>query len=276
MSDENIVVENAVISSPIDDRDYTLDMLMSTSEITLPSSYRTKTTVPVFSQGSTGCCVACSLAACRYIQEELQEGFAKQFSVNYIYGNRLPTDSQNEGMIPRQALKTLLDYGDCHWSDFSGYASTFSSAKTKYNNNKGTYDDLAYPYKINSYYRLYNVEEIKTAVYQLGCAVIAYDMMKSLYSPDSKGYITYNSSDAVLGGHMLTIIGWTDDDHWIALNSWGTDYGINGYCYMPFDFPYSEAWTMVDNNRYQELTLERQMEKVSGIFFGIKKKRYLV
>lgn len=265
----------SVIASPDDDRDYTLNSLVTSSESTLPASYRVSVSPPLFSQGSTGCCVACALASCRYIQESLQEGTASKFSVNYIYGNRLDTDIQDECMIPRQALRTLLNFGDCHWDDFNGY-NVYATAKSKYEANKETFDDLAYPYKINSYYRLYTTDEIKTAVYNLGCAIVVYDVTDYLRSPVD-GYVTYDA-DTIVGQHCMTIVGWTEDDHWIVLNSWGTSYGIDGYCYVPFDYPINESWTMIDELRYKELTFERDYDKVANVYFGIKrsnKKRYL-
>ena len=264
-----------VIDSPYDARDYSLDMLVATaSENTLPSSYRTETTVQVLDQGATSTCVACSLAACRYIQEELQEGSASTFSVNYIYGNRLSSDNQDEGMIPRQALNTILKFGDCHFSDFSSYCY-YEQAKSLYEENKETYDDLAYPYKINSYYRLYSNDEIKTAVYELGCVTISYKTTANFRNPDENGYVDYDSTQETTGNHMVTIVGWTEDDHWIVLNSWGTDYGDNGYCYLSFDYPYNEAWAMVDDNRYKELRFEKDVINATSVCLGIKKNRYL-
>ena len=270
--DENII---GVIPSPYDSRDYSINNLVKITETTLPSSYRITIRPPVFSQGSTGSCVACALASCRYIQEVMQEGESEKFSVKYIYGNRRDADSQDEGMIPRQALKTLVDFGDCHWAALSGY-SDYPSAKLLYEARKEELDDLAYPYKINSYYKLDTVEDIKTAVYNIGCAIVVYRTTNPLRYP-TNGYVTYDA-DSEGGLHCMTIVGWTGDDHWIVLNSWGTDYGIDGYCYIPFDYPIQESWTMVDDLRYEELVLKRNFEKVRGIFLGIRresKKRYV-
>lgn len=262
-----------VISSPYDNRDYILNSLITSSESTLPTSYRVVVSPPLYSQGSTGCCVACALAYCRYIQEVLQEGTSDKFSVNYIYGNRLSSDSQDDGMIPRQALKTLVNFGDCHWNDFKGY-NEYPTAKSKYATNKENFDDLAYPYKINSYYKLNTTEEIKTAVYNLGCAIVVYDVTNYLRSPID-GYVVYDDSN-IVGQHCMTIVGWTEDDHWIVLNSWGSSYGIDGYCYVPFSYPINESWTMVDENRYRELTFDRDFQKVCNVYFGVKKKRFIV
>lgn len=252
---------DAVIDSPFDDRDFTLGSIMDTTGSTLPESYRTPTTVPVLSQGSIGCCVACALASCRYIQEELLEGKASKFSVNYIYGNRLDSDYKGSGMITREALKTVLDYGDCLWDVFPGY-SLYETASEDYSKNKHHYDGSALPYRINSYYRVYTETEIKTAVHELGCVVMSINVNDAFRYPTSDGYVEYDSTQDMGGSHLVTVIGWTADRHWVILNSWGDDYGDNGYCYLSFDYPWKEAWTMTDTNRYQK-------------HMGIKKERWL-
>ena len=31
---------------------------------------------------------------------------------------------------------------------------------------------------------------------------------------------------------------------WLIQNSWGTDYGVGGFCFLPIDrYPLLEAWT---------------------------------
>lgn len=275
MNDEYVVHASGAIESPYDSRDYTLSMVMTASASdAYPEEYQTKTTVPVLNQGDVECCVACALASCRYIQEELQEGSASQFSVNYVYGNRLESDLQTDGMFPRQALNTILKKGVCHWEDFAGY-DVYDTAKTLYKKDATNYDYLAYPFKISSYYHLYNAEDIKAAVYNFGCAIISYFITSGFDHPDENGYVTYDSSDTIRGNHCVTIIGWTSDNHWIVLNSWGEDYGLNGYCYVPFEYPFNEAWAMTDENRYQQLEFMRDVQKTMLSGFGIKKDKYL-
>lgn len=40
------------------------------------------------------------------------------------------------------------------------------------------------------------------------------------------------TSDDLLGGHVVKIIGWGEEDgvkYWLVANSWNTDWGMDGY-----------------------------------------------
>jgi len=43
--------------------------------------------------------------------------------------------------------------------------------------------------------------------------------------------------DQVMGGHGVCTVGFDDDKQcFIVKNSWGPDWGLNGYFYMPYDY----------------------------------------
>ena len=48
------------------------------------------------------------------------------------------------------------------------------------------------------------------------------------------------------GYHAMTIVGWTADNYWIVLNSWGDTWGKGGFGYIPFSYPIVEAWGVID------------------------------
>lgn len=54
------------------------------------------------------------------------------------------------------------------------------------------------------------------------------------------------------GGHAVTITGWSyinNKFHWRLLNSWGNDWGDNGYAWLPEDYPWIEnAYAIVDTS----------------------------
>ena len=61
---------------------------------------------------------------------------------------------------------------------------------------------------------------------------------KSFYLTPTSGVVTMpNPDEARLGGHALLAVGYNDEKkHFIVRNSWGEEFGDQGYCYMPYEF----------------------------------------
>lgn len=57
------------------------------------------------------------------------------------------------------------------------------------------------------------------------------------------GIYEYDDASECLGGHWINIIGWQDDDsiesggYWICKNSFGTEWGENGFCKIAYNDP---------------------------------------
>lgn len=238
--------------SPIDYRDYTLDKLVVNAP-NVPNEYITPIDIlPITDQGQTSTCFANSIALSRYIQEYIQNGTSGRFSITYFYGNRADTDSQDEGMCPRDGFKRLAEYGDCHWVDCDGFYD-YPTSKAIYKRRKEELDMLAKPYRISKYYRLSSKFDIKVALIELGVVSGAFPVFECLYSPSEDGKIIYDPKDTdICGYHAMTIIGYNNYG-WIVANSWGTDYGKNGIINLPYDYPINEAWAMVDEIKEQEI-----------------------
>lgn len=66
------------------------------------------------------------------------------------------------------------------------------------------------------------------------------------FSCDQYGYVKYPNKGEDRGLHCMVIIGWTKDDHWIVLNSWGTNFGKKGVLYIDFREPIQEAIAVSD------------------------------
>lgn len=57
----------------------------------------------------------------------------------------------------------------------------------------------------------------------------------------SSGFVTYPSDEEIASGefgyHAMVIVGYTDDSkHFVVRNSWGKNFGDNGYCYIPYAY----------------------------------------
>ncbi len=52
------------------------------------------------------------------------------------------------------------------------------------------------------------------------------------------------SADGRHGRHALLLVGYDDRRHvFVVRNSWGSDWGDRGYCYMPYDYVLNREWT---------------------------------
>lgn len=236
--------------SPEDTRDYQLnDLIAAAGSTELPLEYINPhvSEITVLDQGSSSTCVACSLAYLKWLCEYDQSNNRELFSPSYIYGNRDINEWRGEGMYPRQALGQLKKFGVCSYNDFPGFYDVNTSINL-YRQKKNDLDPKAHPFRISSYYKVSNIADIKKAIYSLGAVTASFPVYYCLYQPDEKGNINYDASmrGAAVENHEMTIVGWTKDNKWIVLNSWGNAYGDNGKCYLPFNYPFNEVWAVMD------------------------------
>lgn len=235
------------IPSPIDERDYQITDLIPCSG-RLPDTYINPLVneIEILDQGMSNECVACSLSYLRWLTEYSQSNNKKPYSPTYIYANREYGMYLGEGMVVREALSILRANGTCFYDDLPGFY-TYADARKAYTKVKSSVDVKAKPFRVSSYYAVNGVEQIKNAVYKLGGVSANYAVYDCLYYPDKNGRVNYPSGNPyVYGYHEMTIVGWTEDC-WIVLNSWGKYWGKNGLCYIPFEYPITEAWAIVDN-----------------------------
>jgi C1A family cysteine protease len=232
--------------SPEDERDYHIAMMAIPKPKVFPETFSLTYSGEIKDQGQVGSCVGHSLAYCREIQEEAQTKVYKKFSVGFIYGNRGPRDSKDEGMIPRQALKQLQKCGDVLYDQFPLNAE-YPVVSAEIAKNLGLLLKDAYPYRITTYTRCKTVNDIKTALMTLGPVTCGIPVYESFYNIGADGIapIPNAQTEQLYGYHEVTIIGWTKD-HLILLNSWSDKWGDKGKFYLPFNFPIDEAWSITD------------------------------
>lgn len=175
------------------------------------------------------------------------ENMDDDHSSAFIYSNRSPEDYQGEGMYPRQALNTLLNYGMCLHSTFPDLG-TYSILKSKVTNDMKI--EAKY-HKIKGYAQIYTNEEVKFSVMNNGPATICVPIYDSFYDIKSDGILQNPDfkTEQFYGYHQMTIVGWeyiNNDLYWLVLNSWGDKWGVGGYCKMHWRYPIMEKWSIID------------------------------
>jgi hypothetical protein len=219
------------LPSPLDERDFPIDQLYALrgieKETAPPAEYICPGELPPISdQGSTPQCVAHGSSGMKGYEDRIDQG-------QFFPWNRPLFFTQigggPNGAFVRNAFDRMLKYG---------YPVL-------------AIDDAA-NHKIANYYAvLITQAEMQAALMAFGPLVIGMDWDGAFDSPPSSGVLR-KPSGYVRGGHCLLFVGWRvigGVTCWILRNSWGTGWGVNGECYLPFAYltaVVGEAWKAVD------------------------------
>lgn len=239
------------IDTPIDERDYSICMAFDDSEeIEIPKNYRTSFQPPYANQGSTGNCVAQTIANIMEVIYHKYTGKHKDFSVGFVYGNRYDGD-KTSGMTGYQACGTLIKDGDIFSETFDdpGEVPGIIKKVTKFKEeNPDWKKDSFIPL---FYIRTKNTKDVKKFI-------MKYDIPVMAVVKVSKFWISFGDD----GYHAMPIYGW-DDDTAIMQNSWGEDHRANT---VELDFDdIKEFWLIVPYSIKEFPDLDKARWSYSGI-----------
>jgi hypothetical protein len=179
-------------------------------------------TIPIKDQGQTSTCVGQSSAGMKEIQEKIETNNLIPFDGPALYQECKKVDGipGQEGTYVRVAMKILQEQG------FQGY-------------------------KIKSYTRISNLQEMKTALVSSGPFVGGFPVYDSFYTPERGTIDLPKETETQHGGHAILITGYDDNQNIFKFkNSWGPGWGIKGYGFLTYQFVEKfaqDAWTAVDD-----------------------------
>jgi hypothetical protein len=98
-------------------------------------------------------------------------------------------------------------------------------------------------YKVINFYGISDDTEgtdgtynIRNNIFKWGPIATGMQVFPDFYTFNPKTDIyVWNGKGPQVGGHAIEIVGWGEEDdmkYWIVKNSWGTEWGINGYFYI--------------------------------------------
>jgi C1A family cysteine protease len=205
----------------------------------LPPSVDLRPVMPaVYDQGDLGSCTANGIAACmehQYITQKLPDAIPSRLFIYYNERAAEGTVHSDSGAQIRDGIKAVVKYGDCPEVEWPYIVSKFTHKPTEQ-----CYID-AKKNVVESYSAIaQNLPTLKSTLAQGYPIVFGITVFSSFESDEVEktGIVpmpAHNEED--LGGHCIVLAGYDDTKSaFLVRNSWGSDWGVGGYCWMPYAY----------------------------------------
>lgn len=201
---------------------------------------------PIRNQGSQGSCLAHTIAS--LFEYTIFKDTKKQIDLSeaFLYYNARKLDSESDisteedtGARYRPAMDSLVKYGIAQ-EKFCPYNENCYTQEPS----RQAYEDaatrkLALAMNVNR-----TIVDIKSAISEGYPVAVSFSLMESFFQA-SDGYIPMPTSEEIEqdkadnkhSHHAMVIVGYDDKmRHFILRNSWGTNWGQDGYCYVPYEY----------------------------------------
>ena len=188
-------------------------------------------------QGDLGSCTANALAGALEFLERKDQVPYKDFSRLFIYYNERAlehTINSDSGAMLRDGIKTLAKQGVCSEKKWPYVVSKFKAKP-----GPACYKE-ALDHQITSYHRILTLDEMRTCLAEGFPFIFGFTVYESFESREVARTGVVNlpkPNERVLGGHAVLAVGY---DHprqrFIVRNSWGENWGMNGYFSLPYKY----------------------------------------
>lgn len=199
---------------------------------------------PIESQGHLGSCTGQAVVGAYelLLNKEYPDKFVDLSRLFVYYNARLIENVVNEdvGAYVRDAVKAVQKYGVCSERIWPYYISDFALTPSI-----PSYEDARHR-NIKNYYRIHTLEDVLDALNKEWPVVFSmrvYSQFEDLYYSTTtiempKSY----ELQSPIGAHAMCFVGYDlQKKVLIARNSFGTDWGMQGYCYIPFEYMRQEV-----------------------------------
>lgn len=209
---------------------------------------------PVYDQGQLGSCTANAIGGAFEFEQEklhLEEWVPSRLFIYYNERAIEGTVNQDSGARIRDGIKSVVSQGVPPETDWP-YSTELTLVTEK--PPATAYAD-ALKNKVIAYQRLMqNMSQMKGCLAEGYPFVFGFTVYESFESTEvaQTGVVPMPnpSSEQQIGGHAVMAVGYDDaQQRFIIRNSWGADWGLKGYCTMPYayltDHQYSnDFWTI--------------------------------
>jgi C1A family cysteine protease len=206
---------------------------------------------PVYDQGQLGSCTANAIAGAIEFDQRKQRSTEFIPSRLFIYYNERViegTVNQDSGAQIRDGIKSVATIGAPPETDWPYALDDFAKKPPQ-----KAYSD-AKSDVVTSYARvtqdLMQMRGCLAAGFPFVFGFTVYESFESEAVAQTGMVPMPSSTEAVKGGHAVVSVGYDDTRRlFYVRNSWGSSWGDNGYCYMPYEYLLSahlanDFWTI--------------------------------
>lgn len=243
-----------------DERDFKLSIGGRTPTKTV-YLFDTKNTPPVYDQGQLGSCVSNAVGAQAQFflmnKDAAGNPKAKLFFPSrlfiYYFGRVIEgTVTEDSGMTIRDGIKILASRGICQEEKWPYVIPNFAVEPPK------EAQDQALKFEAMEYYRVSQTRKSIVGALLKGYPVaFGFKVYESFESDEvaQTGEVPMPSvGETFLGGHAVTIWGYNQEkDYFLVRNSWGKNWGLNGYFHMPVNY-------VLDSSLSSDFWIVKKME----------------
>ena len=245
----------ALFSKP-DVRNY----IATTNNTEFPDEFELK--LPkVKNQKNVSSCVAHALSTVVEYFNQKESGKYTQMSTGYIYGNRRLMLHKGKGVYTRDAIKTVVKYGDVPNKLFPLNVEV-PEAIDEFEAAVAAIESEGYFFKFHEYFKLKDKEAIKTSIMENGPSIVCmhwFDDIKVVNGVMQTKCVKSGKT----GGHCMVIYGWNETG-WKVRNSWGRNWGDKGNVVIPYDVTLREVWGIKDAAADSSLILKKPFKTKFG------------
>jgi len=264
----------SLLKDVIDSRDFNIQSKPILYETEKPMSMAmvdyTNEMSPVKNQGKLGSCVSFAAAAMKEWQEQKEhkyeikqgkkdhrKGKDYDYSEAWIYWNCKKIDGYDgEGTYLRTAMKVLNRIGVP-----TEKAWPYSDDKLNIGKPKAWASLISKWAMIDTYYRVEGAEQAKQSLLNDGPFMMGVPCFYDFFFPVDGVIKDPAAGERHYGGHAICAVGYDDNRQLIKFkNSWGLNWGQNGYGYISYNYFNKYAWS---NWACKDVSVTKEMIKES-------------
>ena len=224
------------------------------------------------SQGQQGSCTAHVLTSIYEYILKSNKAQKADLSEAFLYYNtrkKMGEEHLDKGSSYHLALEALVEFGICEESLMPYNENDFTTTPSQ-----EAYDNALSRRVRKAVNVKCNINDLKSALedgYPVAISTVLYDSFGQGYKgivslPSQEERETSQNEENKHRNHAMVICGYSDENKlFIVRNSWGTDFGDNGYCYMPYSYitdetlvPFAAAITEIETAEKFSVLIKKQ------------------